>query len=216
MSLEEMPIMACSSSSGARLLGDWAGVGSWNEDLDPAVLGLPFGSLVVGDRRSLALAVGLEAIRLGQEGPEQGGDALGALDGQMVVVREADVAATDRRIVGMSDDFYKALFLVERAGDTARDRLELVEHGGRAGIEQDDVADPHGDLICSLLGRGVVGGDIGPEGGADALQLRDLIGFGRWRRWRWRGWGADDRELADVVERRHRGCCRVAAAGGPL
>src|SRR6266446_1159493 len=132
MSLEEMPIMACSSSSGACLLRHRAGVGSWNEDLDPAVLGASFGSLVVGDRRGL------------------------------------------------------------------------------------DVAVPYGDLICSLLGRGVVGGDIGPEGGADALQLRDLIGFGRWRRWRWRGWGANDRELADVVERRHLGCRRVDAAGEPI
>src|SRR6266446_2232223 len=132
MSLEEMPIMACSSSSGARLLRHRAGVGSWNEDLDPAILGASFGRLVVGDRRGLALAVGLEAVRLGQEWLEQSCDAFGALDGQVVVVREADVTAADRRIVGVSDDFYKALFLVERPGDTARDRLELVEHGGRA------------------------------------------------------------------------------------
>src|SRR5712675_2013074 len=130
MSLEEMPIMACSSSSGARLLGHRAGVGSWNEDLDPPVLGLPFRSLVVGDRRGLALAVGLEAVGLGQEWPEQSCDALRARDGQMVVVRETDPVASDRLIVGMSDDFYEALFLVERAGDAARDRLELVEHGG--------------------------------------------------------------------------------------
>src|SRR5258708_26821332 len=123
--------VGCPSSSGARLLRHRAGVGSWNEDLDPAVLGASFGSLVVADRRGLALAVGLEAVWLGQEWPEQSCDAFGALDGQMVVVREADVAATDRRGVGVSDDFYEALFPVERAGDAARDRLELVAHRRR-------------------------------------------------------------------------------------
>src|SRR5262249_48966164 len=121
MSLEEMPIMArsfgyarCRSSSCARLLADWARVGSRNEDFNPPVLGFPLGGLVVGDRRGLALTIGLEAIRLGQEGSEQNCHALGALDGEMIVVREAGVSATDRGIVGVPDDFYKALFLVER------------------------------------------------------------------------------------------------------
>src|SRR5215475_4165595 len=211
MSFEEMPIigrscryrklrMGCRLSSAARLFADRASVGSRNEDFYPPVLGAPLGSPVVGNRRGIALAIGLQAVRVGQEGPEQGGNALGALDGQMVVVREADVAAADRRIVGVSDDFYRAFFLVERPRDTARERLELVEHGGRTRVEQDDIADPHSDLICGLLGHGVIGRDIRSEGGADALQLRNLVGFG------WRGrWGrqrnaAQERQLADVVE----------------
>src|SRR5262249_48514537 len=150
MSFEKMPFIGRSSryrkfrigyrlSSGARLLGHWAAIGSRNEDFDPPVLGLPLGSLVAGDRRRVAFAVGLEAIRLGQEGPEQGRNALRALDGQMVVVGKA--GGSDRCIVGVSDDFYEAVFLVECRGNTACDRPERVEHGGRARSEQDDVAD---------------------------------------------------------------------------
>src|SRR6202047_3737306 len=151
MSFEEMPVMACSSgwsgfrcrsSSRARLLGRRASVGSWNKDFDSPVLRASFGGLVVADRRRLALAVGLEAIRLGKEGLEQGRHVLGALNGEMVVGGEADVASVDRRVVGVSDHLDEALFFIERRRDAGRNRLERIEHGGGARIEQDDVADP--------------------------------------------------------------------------
>src|SRR5262249_43417318 len=93
----------------------------------------------------------------------------------------ADIAFADRRVVGVSDDLDEALFGVERRRHAGGNRLESVEYRRRAGIEQDNVTDPNGDLVVGLFSPGLFGSNLRSEGGANPLQLRNLVGFG-WRR----------------------------------
>ena len=75
--------------------------------------------------------------------------ALRALDGQVVVRREADAA--DRRAVRVPDDLDRARLLFEGGGDLADQRLELVADGRARRREQGEVRHPDDEEVALLL-----------------------------------------------------------------
>src|ERR1700676_3955118 len=103
----------------------------------------------------------------------------------------------------MAGNLDVAGFLFKCGSDARCDRLELFEHGGRARVEKQDIADADSDLVRRLIGRSFSRGDFGGEGGAYALQLRHAVRLGRWWRKR-RQWRYDhlafDRQLAAILQ----------------
>src|SRR5579871_1606750 len=114
----------------------------------------------------------------------------------------------------MSHDLDMTRLLVERRGDTRRDRLEGVEDSGLSWLEQDEIADPDDDEAASLVRCHDTRGLLQGKCVANALQLGNALR--RWRRWR-RWWRRDDATLqfdgiVGMQRKRHGG--RSLGVGG--
>src|SRR3954462_12964072 len=140
-----LPSINVSLNATGRLL-----VLAGNHDLDAPIARTALSVVVRSDRRLCALAVRFDPIRLRQILLEKIGNDLCALDRKVPVGREAD--RLDRRGVGVTNDRDVARLRIERGGNSGDDRLEAVEDGRLARIEEHEIADADEDLGRALLG----------------------------------------------------------------